>query len=365
MLPSPSRLRPLEEPRFSADRAELRLVPREGRAAVLLNANAKRVNPKVREHFERLVPAGDLFYSETLAEAKLHAHRIIQERYSTVMVGGGDGTISHTMNLLIGAADALSRSSARHPLPDIGVLRLGTGNGLGYLTGAGKPTHDVLRVLSGARPPARPLRLIQESSSGWYFPFASLGYDARLLNDYVDMCTATRSSFGRSLAKTLPGYFFALGTRTIPNELKQKKARLKVVSLGRASIIDPETNEEVPVEPRATLFEGSARAVAVGTSPFYGFGMKVLPHARRRSDRFHLRVSTAPISYLLSHLPSLWDGSLQRGFVDFLVEGVRIESTEPLPLQMAGDARGHTHEVELRLAERTFRFIEGTGEVKD
>jgi diacylglycerol kinase family enzyme len=113
------------------------------------------------------------------------------------------------------------------------------------------------------------------------------------------------------------------------------------------------------------LFEGTARSVAVGTSPFYGFGMKVLPYARRRSDRFHVRVSTTPISTLLSHLPSLWDGTLKTGFVDFLVEGVHIESSEALPLQMAGDARGHTKEVELRLAERTFRFIEGTGEAKD
>ncbi len=109
-----------------------------------------------------------------------------------------------------------------------------------------------------------------------------------------------------------------------------------------------------------------ARAVAVGTSPFYGFGMKVLPFARRRSDRFHVRVSSTPISFLLSHLPSLWSGTLKSpGFVDFLVEGVRLESTESLPLQMAGDARGAAHSVELRLAERTFRFVEGTGEAKE
>ncbi len=184
--------------------------------AVLLNANAKRVNPRVYAQFARLVPESDLFYSETLDDAKAHAHRIIRERYSTVMVGGGDGTITHTMNHLIEAAEALSRSSVRHALPDLGVLRLGTGNGLAHLCGSGKPTNDVLRMLSGTRPPARPLRLIQDAESGWFFPFASLGYDARVLNDYLDVVNTARTQLTRSLAKSLPGYFYALGTRTIP-----------------------------------------------------------------------------------------------------------------------------------------------------
>jgi diacylglycerol kinase family enzyme len=329
--------------------------------AVLLNSNAKRVNRKTHAQFERLVPNGDLFYCESLDDARRFSRQIIQERYSTVMVGGGDGTITHTMNLLIEAADSLSRGNTRHALPDIGVLKLGTGNGLAHLTGSGDPTSDVLRALSGNRPPAQPLRLIEDGASGWMFPFASIGYDARVLNDYLDVVNTTRTSFTRSLAKTLPGYFYALGTRTIPGELRQKRAHITVQSLGRASIIDPETEEEIPLEPRATLFDGTARAVIVGTSPFYGFGMKVLPYARRRSDRFHVRVSAASISFILARLPKLWSGKLKSSaIVDFLVEGVRIESTEALPLQMAGDARGQTKAVELRLAERAFRFIEGT-----
>lgn len=346
-------------------RAELRLVPRENRVAVLLNANAKRVNEKVLRKFEQVIPEQDLYYSETLEQGASHARAIIDQRYSTVMVGGGDGTITSTMNLLLDAAKEGSTRSTRHALPDIGVLRLGTGNGLAYLTGAGNPTHDVLRVVAGDRPVAEPLRLMEDPASGWVFPFASLGYDARVLNDYIDVINSTKTGFGRTLAKSLPGYFYALGTRTIPGELRQKRAQLRLVSLGRASIIDPETKEEIPLAANATLFEGVARAVLMGTSPFYGFGMKVLPYARRRSDRFHVRVSAASITYLLTHLPSLWSGKLDTSdVVDFLVEGVQIESSEPLPLQMAGDARGKTDRLEVRLAERAFRFVHGTGGVK-
>ncbi len=361
MLPSPSRLRPLDPVPAFQPRPELRLVPQENRVAVLLNANAKRVTPRVRDTFARLLPAEDLFYSTSLDQAKEHAREILSRRYSTVMVGGGDGTIACTMNLLLQAAEVLARHG-RHALPDLGILPLGTGNALASLTGAGKPLYDLARILGGERPAARPLRLIEDKSSGWAFPFASMGYDAQVLNDYLDVVTKTKSRVGKVFAKTLAGYFYAIGTRTIPTEFKASQPQVHVKATGRASIIDPETNEEIALETGATLFEGTARAVLMGTSPFYGYGMKVLPHAQRRSDRIHVRVSTASIGYLLSHLPSLWKGTIKTpNIIDFLVEGVRVQSSRPMPLQMAGDARGHTDTLEVGLSERAFRLVDGTG----
>ncbi len=330
--------------------------------AVLLNANAKKVGPKVREAMAALVPAEDLFFSRTFEEGAAHARTILERRYDTLLVGGGDGSITGAINLLVQASERLSRGSARHALPDIGVLKLGTGNALAHLTGAGRPLDDVSRILSGERPAAQPLRLVEDVATGAVFPFASMGYDAQVLNDYVDLVAAQKSGLGRTMAKSLPGYFYALGTRTIPTEIKARRAHVRVVATGRASVLDPETQEEIPLQTGATLFEGTARAVLAGTSPFYGYGLKALPHALRRSDRFHLRVSAASIPFILARLPSLWNGTLKTpDIVDFLVEGVRVESSEALPLQTAGDARGHTQQMELRLSERVIRLVDGTG----
>lgn len=363
MLPSPSRLRS-EEALFVPDaRGELRLVPRESRVAVLLNANAKRVTVRVQKAFRALVPSDDLFVSRSLEEAVSHAKAIIDRRYTTVLAGGGDGTITNTMNMLLRAAEAAGRGSQRHALPDIGILRLGTGNGLAALSGAGNPRDEIRRVLAGARPSARPLRLIQDRDSKWVFPFASLGYDAQMLNDYVDMCGAAKTGFTKSLSKSIGGYFFALGSRTIPHELKAARAHVRIVSTGRSSILDPETDEEIPLERGATLYEGVARSISAATSPFYGYGLCIHPFARRRSDRFHLRVSSASIPFLLAHLPSLWKGTLRSPrIVDFLTDGVQIESSVPLPLQLAGDAQGRTDRLELRLSDRAFRLLDGCGE---
>ena len=46
--------------------------------------------------------------------------------------------------------------------------------------------------------------------------------------------------------------------------------------------------------------------------------------------------------------------------VDFLVDGVRIESSIPLPYQTSGDAQGHARGTELRLADRAFRLFENS-----
>src|SRR5262249_48793667 len=160
---------------------------------------------------------------------------------------------------------------------DIGILRLGTGNGLACMTGAGRPVDDVVRALSGEPLVANPLRLIQEGTSGWVLPFCSMGYDAQVLNDYVSLCDETKSAFGKKLAKSLAGYFYALGTRTIPAEIKNQRAHVRIVATGRSSIVDPETDEEIPLEKGATLFEGLARSISAGTSPYYGFGLMVHP----------------------------------------------------------------------------------------
>ena len=335
------------------------VVPRVAPVAVVLNARAKRVTRRLRSRLASLVPERDLFYSTSLEEAAGVAATLLDRRYARVLLGGGDGTVAAMLGLLMEVAERATRGFG--PFPEVGILRLGTGNGLACLAGAGAVAHDVARAVSGDPVSTRVLRLVRDPVSGAVFPFASLGYDAQVLNDYIDVVERQRSGIGRRMAKSLSGYLYAIGTRTIPAELNPRRPRIRVVSTGRASAIDPETHEEIPLPAGSTLYEGPARAVAAGTTPFYGFGLKVLPDALKRQDRFQVRVCTAPVGYLLTHLPSLWSGALRTHMRDFLVEGASIDSSEPLPMQMAGDARGKTCRLELRLVDRAFRLIEGTG----
>lgn len=357
MFQSPSSPAPVTSERWS------RLVPSQSpntpaRVAVLLNARAKRVTRDVQRGFEKLVPAEDLYFSESLDDSRAICRSIVERRYGVLLTGGGDGTIMRAMNDLLHAADSLSTGLFRPPLPDLGVLRLGTGNALASATSAGRPLEDTALVLSGRRPTARPLSLLEERESGEVSTFGSIGYDAQLLNDYLDACQEESGPALTAVKKSLAGYFYALFTRTVPQQLKSEQARLCIRAQGRASMIDPVTKEEIPLAADSTLFEGAARAVAFGTTPYYGFKLKIFPYAERRPDRLHLRVSVASIPYLLARLPSLWDGTIEGAFVDFLVEGASIESSVPLPYQVGGDGRGYRDRLDVRLSPRTFRILD-------
>ena len=105
MLPSPSRLQPTSP--IWAPQSPVRgleRVPTQPRVAVLLNANAKKVNEKVRSQLAALVPEEDLFFSTSLEQAADMARTIVAQRYGTLLLGGGDGTIANTLNLVLNAA---------------------------------------------------------------------------------------------------------------------------------------------------------------------------------------------------------------------------------------------------------------------
>ena len=326
------------------------------RPAVLLNANAKRVNPELLRRFRRVLPAEDVYVSGDLSTAEAHVGRILERGYRRLLIGGGDGTIASTLGLLHRVGGARRPLG---PVPDLGILRLGTGNALASWVGAGRPLSDAERVVAGEALRTRSLRVLQDEHRGRVFAFGSLGYDAQLLNDYVDVLSACRSAYQRRWHKSLVGYVYALLTRTLPKELFRRPTGIRVSSLGKASVLDPRTSEEIPLAPGSVLFAGPARAVVFGSSPNYGYGVRVLPYAQRRPDRFHLRVSTASIPYLLRHLPQLWRGTLRSEHaIDFLVEDVRVETEQPWPLQYSGDPEGQVTDLRVRLSERRFRLLE-------
>ena len=198
----------------------LRVVPGPARVAVLLNAHARKVTPDVLRALSHVVPRGDLYVSRSPLDARRIAHAVVDQGYDTVFFGGGDGTF-------MGFADEVLNLAARRNvarLPHFGVLKLGTGNGLAALVNAspvrgGGIVDDVLRARAGEVPGYRPLELL--SVEGRRAPFAGLGIDARLLNDYVWL---KKRVAGSGLARVLTGsrgYAAAVLLRTLPQALIQ------------------------------------------------------------------------------------------------------------------------------------------------
>ena len=337
------------------------------KVAVLLNANARNVSEGLKRELENFVPPEDLYFSRSFDDARTIARQVLDRGYRTVLTGGGDGTFVGYVNCLFEEAmqpASIGRSALKlaplpaHSLrlPRIGVLKLGTGNAVADFAGAtGRRigvVEDILRARSGECDCSRPLHLL--SHEGKRAPFAGLGIDAKLLNDYVSMKekfgTGGFGYFCSIVGKTLPAYAFQRG---IPN--------VEVVNLGGpAQRLGPDGRPVGrDIERGEILYKGPCKIAAAGTVPNYGFGFQIFPFATRAPGRFQLRLANIGVPRILANLRALWTGGAPpRGIYDFHCEKVSIRFDREMPLQVGGDAEGYRSEVTFEMAERTLDLLD-------
>jgi diacylglycerol kinase family enzyme len=344
--------------------------PDPTKIAVLLNRNARKVNDRTAKRIERIVGRENLFYSKTLDEAEAYTREIVQRGYGTVLTGGGDGTLSGAINLVqryVRESNAWRTERFRRygetqqllGMPRFGFLRLGTGNGMTEVVGAGDPFSDLQRIVDYA--PGRTHRIPLVECEGERFFFGGMGYDSMILNDYNMLRAATNNPLLRRFMHSVGGYFAALLGRTVPRALLQDtRIDARVMNHGRAYYVDPRRGDAVvPLEP-GVLFEGKAAIIAAGTSPFLGYGMRVFPFANIMPGMMHLRIATIGPLRALCNLPSLWRGSYRNPelIMDFLVEDVEVESAAPYPYQHSGDAQGMRERLRWKIDAEPLQLVD-------
>lgn len=346
--------------------------PDPNKVAVLLNRNARKVSDKLARRVEEIVGTGNLFYSRSLEEAEAYAREIVQRGYGTVVCGGGDGTLARAINLVqryVGEANAWRAERYRRygewqtllSSPRFGFLRLGTGNALGPVTGAGNPLDDLKRVVAQVPVRHRTVPLLDVGGERCFF--AGLGYDSLVLNDYNWLRERTKSRLARPFMHSVLGYFAAIAARTLPNVLFRGAAELsaRVVTRAPAFYIDPRRGDAVEaIEPGTTLYEGSAALIGAGTTPYYGYGLKVYPFAGMMPGMMNLRIASLGPVTALSHLPSIWKGSYRKPerLFDFFASDVEIELEQPFPFQHSGDAQGMRKSLRWRIPEDRLQLLD-------
>ncbi len=325
--------------------------PFSHRAAFLLNRNARAVNDRLVEKLAAMVPAGDLFFSRTLEDASVFARTIARRGYGQVFLGGGDGTLVTTMNLLRKHAQAEGL-----PMPTIGVLKLGTGNAMANTLGAKDPLVDINHVLHKGESRSEAVSFV-ETADGMLTPFAGMGYDGAVLNDYVWLKQrAHHHPVASAFAETVGGYLGAMLVKTVPAELAKKKTTLRITSKHDAFFMRPtkkgDVEERIPAG--TVLFEGPSSTASVGAIPYFGFGFTMFPFAMTKPGYVQLRLIGAPIPSILANLyPSVWKGTWRHErLLDFMVKDVDIESDQPLPYQVGGDAAGSRTNLSFKVSDQ-------------
>jgi diacylglycerol kinase family enzyme len=352
-----------------------RLPSRHNRVAVLLNANAKAVTEGFRRELEQFVPPEDLFYSRTFEDARAIARTVLDRGYATVLTGGGDGTFVAYLNCILEEAARLPpqvvvngsavRLAAPHSvqIPRFGVLKLGTGNAVAEFAGS-SPRHlgvveDILRTRSGEVQKAHALHLVE--CDGKRAPFAGLGIDAAVLNDYVRVKTRLAGGKLQFAGVGGLGYFWALAGRTIPAFLTQRGVpNVEVLNLGGpVRQIGPDGKPLGREIPRGeVLYRGPCYIAAAGTVPCYGFGFQMFPFALKAPGRFQLRLSAMGLVKMLTQASRMWRGQTPRtGVLDFQCERVRISFDREMPFQVGGDAEGYRRQVELGMSDESLQLL--------
>jgi diacylglycerol kinase family enzyme len=325
--------------------------------AVLLNANAKQVTASTRRALSAVVPHEHLFLSRTEHEAVEIAEEVVRRRYRTVFTGGGDGTFVGWVNRIVESAE---RSAARPPR--FGVLALGTGNAVAEVVGASRRhADDLARYLRGEVRVVRRLDLL--SCDGRRTPFAGVGIDAAVMNDYCWLRGRLRGTPLRRLGVGPSGYGLAIALRSAPRALVERRPTYcEIVNAGRpAWRLDAQGNRVGRAAAHGeVLYAGPCMLAAASTVPYYGLGLRAFPFADRAPGRMQLRVATCiGVTTLLANIGRIWAGEFaHEGLLDFHADRVSLRFERPMPLQIGGDAEGHRDELTFAMASRPVELVD-------
>jgi diacylglycerol kinase family enzyme len=99
--------------------------------------------------------------------------------------------------------------------------------------------------------------------------------------------------------------------------------------------------------------------LGVGTTPFYGYGLKIFPFAGMLPGMMQLRLITMSPAHALRHLPSLWNGCYRnaRMVQDFGVQAVSVHLHSPHPFQHSGEDRGEVQDLRLAMSPERLRLV--------
>jgi hypothetical protein len=194
-------------------------------------------------------------------------------------------------------------------------------------------------------------------------PFAGIGLDGEVLNDYMDLKAASAGKITDRLYKSAFGYVWAGLTRTALRHVGKPRSRVRITSKNEAikMVSLNGVDVEIKVPANSILYEGPASLISIGSIPCWGYGFQMFPFLKNRSEpRLQLRICSAGVWPIVSNLyPGIWNGSYRgEHLFDYLVDQVTVESEERLPYQVAGDARGYRKELSFTLAENCVQAVE-------
>lgn len=231
--------------------------------------------------------------------------------YDTAVIVGGDGSLSVGYNV-----------AAKHPGLRLGYLPGGFGNATAHLLGLPRDPAALADVLS--RGDARPVDLVEVN--GRLALFAGAGWDALVAGRYAD-----------AGARKLPGWAAAVA-RSVPDLWRRPTVEVRADGW--------------------TVHRGPLELLVVGTTPFYGRGLKINPGARPDAGRVSLRVYPGPAPRLALEAGRWAIGVKPHARrIDAREVELRAVDGASIPVQADGDAIGSSASWRFSVRPEAVRLI--------
>jgi len=176
----------------------------KSKIAFIINAHAKQVNEYLLEKLINIIPINDLFYSKSLKDSKKILKFILEQKYTHIISGGGDGTFINNINII----KQITHNQHIYNIPKFGVLSLGTGNALATELKTTNPITDIHHIITGKNLFVKNFEMI-ECNNKIISPFAGLGYDGNVLKNYVKLNKFFKNTYISKISSTLLGYIFS------------------------------------------------------------------------------------------------------------------------------------------------------------
>ena len=250
--------------------------------AILLNANAKQVSPRVRDSLSGLVPAESLFFSRDRDDAHRIADTVVSRGFDTVFTGGGDGTFVSWVNHILDRAETRSRPVAPLRRPGARHRQRRGRDGRRQAGRHRRPPPPPLRR-GPARPPARPRHL-----RGAAHPFAGVGHRCRR-PERLQLAAAAgwAARAGRAGRAGMRGYGLAIALRSAPapGVPAAPRSTARSSNTGAPAWRLDAAGDRVgrAIENGELLYAGPCMLAAGSTVPYYGFRLRAFPFAGRRA----------------------------------------------------------------------------------
>jgi diacylglycerol kinase (ATP) len=244
---------------------------------------------------------------------------IREEKFTDVIIAGGDGTINHAVN------------SLRKQNVSFGIVPCGSGNGLAFSAGIPKNTEKALDIIFKGNKQSTDAFLINESFACM---LCGLGFDAQVAHDFANHPKRGLMTY---IKKTITNF---LSAKTYPFTLSTGEKQIKTEAFFISIANSNQFGNHFTIAPKASLTDGLLDIVVMTKQN----KLSVLFQAMKQVGGYNKLQRLEMINEKASVLY-------------FQTDGIRINNSKFAPMHIDGDPVETKKQLDIQLLQDCFRLI--------